>query len=105
MKQWKKNSDFALAVCFSFVYFIVALFTLLGTAHPPSELYPTSQATALTSHPFYSFFYLLIALLISWGLYFYFHDKPGKVPFFISLLVGLGLIISGVMVWVSTIGA
>lgn len=101
--RWKKITNFVLAIFFSVAYFIVALFTLVGTTHPPAVTDPNAPPQALPHHPWLSLVYLVLALLISWGVYYYFREKSGFASFLVTILVGIGVICAGIVFWVTAV--
>ena len=98
--RWKKITNFVLAVCFSILYFIFALFTLIGTTHPPAIDNPFYSPSAFSKEPSVSVLYLIFALFVSWGIYFYFRKQAGFKYFLISMIVGIVLIFVGIILWV-----
>lgn len=99
--RWKKVTNFVLAIFFTVAYIIVTLFTIIGTSHPPTVMNPEAPSRALPHHPLLSFVYLALALIISWGVYYYFREKSGFASFIVTILIGIGLISAGIVFWVT----
>lgn len=99
--KWKKHANLVLAVVFTFAYVIMTLFLLLGTSHPPSIANPLGVSTILTPYPLFGLLYLILALIISWGIYYFLQDKEGALPFFISLFISMAIFIVGIFVWMA----
>ena len=92
--RWKKVSDLIVAIILSIAYTIATLLNVIGPLH----MNDTGGMNALGALAVYSIIYWLIALIITWGLYFYLKKKT-EALFFILIIVGIALIILENFLW------
>ncbi len=93
--RWKKVSNFEVAVFFSIAYTLIAFLDAIGPMH--------MNASGAMSSPGYmigfAFGYWLIALAITWLLYYCYSHKSTLPSFIIALIVGIILILAGIFLW------
>lgn len=96
--RWRKVSSFVIAVFSSIAYAIVTFFFLLGTTPTPINV-PKQYSHNLL----FSFIYLLVALMITWWLYFQHRNKATAFSFYLSIILPIVLILIGLFLWANYI--
>ena len=93
--RWKKKANFILAVIFSFIYSGVTFLSMIGPLHINS----IGGMNQINQHSVvYNIMYWMIALVLTWHLYFTFKNRP-RLLFFTLIIVGISLIIGEDFVW------
>lgn len=92
--RWNKMLTLIITVILSLAYAIVSLLNLIGPLHPR-----IASIKGPLIHPLLCLAYLVICLIISWSIYFYYRKKPSRFSFFLTVLVGIAFIFSGVFLW------
>lgn len=92
--KWKSKPNFPIALILSLAYSIVTLLNIIGPLHMNAQG-NINQPGALSLA---SFFYFLVSLGITWGLYAFLRKKP-EVLFFTLIIVGIFLIFLEIFLW------
>lgn len=92
--KWHKKPNVIVALIVSLAYTIVTLMNVIGPLHMNGSggNYQLSQETT------YSLVYWVIALIVTWGLFFILRNKP-KLQFFTLIVLGIVIIIAEVFLW------
>ena len=94
MKKWKAKPNLAVTLILTLVFVIATLLNILGPLHTDAS----GQISPPTDLSIYSLLYLIVSLLIIWGLYFSLYKKP-KLLFYILITVGMLIIILENFLW------
>ena len=92
---WKKrHSNLIVVAVLSIAYTIVGLLVTIGPLHMNN----TGEINQLGFNFVYIVAYWLLALAVSWGLYFVLRNKP-EICFFTLIVAGIAIIITEVFLW------
>ena len=92
--KWKINSNLIVILVFSIAYTVVTLLNIIGPLHMNS----VGNINKLSAITVYSIIYWILALLISWVVYFRLRKKP-EILFFTLLILGMSFIMLEVFLW------
>lgn len=93
MRRWK-SADFIVALMLSIAYFYIALLNWLAPLHSP-----LLDMKGPTDHPWLSVIYFIVALAITWSVYFLSRKRAKITSFFVAILIGIILIFAGIFMW------
>lgn len=93
MRRWK-SADFIVAFMLSIAYFFIALLNWLAPYHSP-----LLNGDQPTDHPWLSLIYFIVAVAITWTIYFFSKKRAKITSFFVAIIVGIILIFVGIFMW------
>lgn len=96
--RWRKISSFVVALFSTIAYAILTFFFLLGTTPTPVAV-PKQYSHNLI----FSFVFLVIALIVTWWLYFQYRNKASARSFYLSIILPIIFILIGLFLWANYI--
>lgn len=92
--RWKKNSNFIIVVILSIAYTYVAFLNIMGPLHPP-----IISIKGPEDHPGFALIYWIIALAVTWSIYYFLRKRPGLFATLVLIIVGIAFIFAGIFLW------
>lgn len=92
--KWKSITNLITATILSIAYTIVTLMNIIGPLHTNDE----GQINPLSAITLYSILFWIVALIITWSVYYSLRKKP-ETSFFTLVIMGITLIIAEVFMW------
>jgi len=92
--KWKSLTNLITATILSIAYTIVTLMNIIGPLHANDE----GKINPLSAITVYSILYWIVALVITWSVYYSLRKKP-ETLFFTLVIMGITLIIAEVFMW------
>lgn len=92
--KWKSIGNLITIIILSIAYTIVTLLNVIGPLHTNE----TGNINPLSAITVYSIIYWIVALIVTWSVYFYMRNKP-EILFFTLVILGIAIIITEVFLW------
>ena len=92
--KWKGTSNLIIAIILTLAYCMVTFLNIIGPLHT-NDMGTINKLGPLAV---YSIIYFIIALMVTWGIYFLLRKKH-EILFFVLIIVGIIFIIAENFLW------